>query len=436
MNAKPPAEKFMRKLGLQPDPWQCEVLDTPHKQLLLNCSRQGGKSTAVAALALCEALWVPDTLVVLLSRSHRQSLLLLDEVKRFHERLDRQLLARKTGQELHFTNASRIVALPCEEETIRGYSNVGLLIIDEAARVPDDLYRAVRGFRAVSNGRLICLSTPYGKRGFFYNAWAREPHDWQRIAVPAERISRIQPEFLERERRAIGESWYQQEYCCSFEALEGLIYPDFAKCVVNESPPQGRWFGGIDFGLRAPFAAVWGVLDRDDVLWLFGERYGRDKSLAVHRPFLPKYVTWYADPEGAHEGLALRCSGLTVRTAKNAVRAGISAVKARLETGRLRVVQGCCTNLLAEAELYRWDPKEGSERPEKENDHAMDALRYLVYSLDAHKLARHVRRGEQVQAVEHEPLPPGPGPAVPLPEPPKKRKWLSIYNEALWTRLE
>src|SRR5437763_5893753 len=124
---------------------------------------------------------------------------------------------RQTAEELQLSNYSRIVCLPCREETIRGYSHVSLLVMDEAARVPDDVYRSVRPMLAVSEGRLVCLSTPYGKRGFFYNAWVKGGADWVRIEVPAEKISRIKPEFLEEERRALGESWYRQEYCCSFE---------------------------------------------------------------------------------------------------------------------------------------------------------------------------------------------------------------------------
>jgi hypothetical protein len=110
---------------------------------------------------------------------------------------------------------------------------------------------------AVSGGRLICLSTPYGKRGFFYEAWAGR-EDWLRVEVPATRVKRIAPAFLEEERRALGESWFRQEYLCSFEALEGLVYPDFARCVVAKVPARlgGRQVGGIDFGFRNPFAAV------------------------------------------------------------------------------------------------------------------------------------------------------------------------------------
>src|SRR6266851_3738736 len=220
--SRPPAVRLMRNLGLEPDPWQADVLEGGHARVLLNCCRQAGKSTAVALLGLAEAVFVPGTLVLLLSRSHRQSRELFRMVTGFYRRLDSPFLERQTVEELQLANYSRIVCLPCKEETIRGYSNVSLLIIDEAARVPDDLYRSVSPMLAVSGGRMLCLSTPYGKRGFFYDAWAKGGADWHRIEVPAERVRRIKPEALRQQRRDLGESWYRQEFCCSFEALEGL----------------------------------------------------------------------------------------------------------------------------------------------------------------------------------------------------------------------
>jgi len=315
-------------------------------------------------------------------------------------------------------------------ETVRGYSNVGLLVIDEAARVPDDLYRTVRPMLAVSDGRLVCLSTPYGKRGFFYNAWARGGADWHRIEVPADKIARLKPSVLESDRRELGESWYRQEYGCSFEALEGLVYADFARCVVAGPAPDGTRVGGMDFGLRNPFAAIWGVFDRDGVLWLTGEHYSRDKSLAFHAEHLPRDVTWYGDPTGARDIKELHCAGFTIRRGDNDQRPGIAAVRARLENGMLRVVQGSCPNLLAEAGLYQYDPEAtDSETPKKEHDHALDALRYLVSRIDSRFMARARKR-----PVSGEAAPETPPPAPPVPAP-RTKKWLSIHNEELWTRL-
>jgi len=415
----------MNNLGLKPDPWQVAVLEAECPRLLLNCCRQAGKSTVVALLGLVEAIFVPGTRVILLSRSHRQSTELFRIVVDFYLRLGSPLRGRRTAHELCLANFSRIVCLPCREDTIRGYSRISLLIIDEAARVPDDLYRAVRPMLAISEGRLICLSTPYGRRGFFHDCWATGGDDWTRIEIPASRVPRIGSEFLEQERRAMGESWFRQEYCCSFEAMEGLVYPDFARCVVGAVPSslEGRRFGGLDFGFRNPFAAVWGTLDRDGILWLTGEHYCRNKPLSYHAQHLPRGVTWYADPAGAGDRAELLCAGFTVRQGRNAVRPGIAAVMARVESGRLRIQEGRCPNLLAEAGLYRYDDcREGrAEAPLDEHNHALDALRYLIYALDARSLA-----GRRPRAAEQ--------PATQECPPPRSRPrpWLRLDNEYLW----
>src|SRR5438132_10034995 len=106
---RPSAVRLMRNLGLEPDPWQVEVLEGGHPRLLLNCCRQAGKSTAVALLGLAEALFLPDTKVLLLSRSHRQSTELYRIVTGFYRRLASPLLERQTAEELQLANYSRIV---------------------------------------------------------------------------------------------------------------------------------------------------------------------------------------------------------------------------------------------------------------------------------------------------------------------------------------
>jgi hypothetical protein len=120
-------------------------------------------------------------------------------------------------------NGSRIVTLPGSEKTIRGFSGTSLLVLDEAARVEDELYFAVRPMLAVSDGALMMLSTPYGKRGVFYEEWTAG-HGWERYEVPANQCLRISEEFLEEER-AVLPSWvYRQEYECSFEETEDQVF--------------------------------------------------------------------------------------------------------------------------------------------------------------------------------------------------------------------
>src|SRR5438093_10703915 len=95
---KPPFVTIMRRLDLEPDPWQVEVLEGGHQRLLLNCCRQAGKSTVVALLGLVEAVFVPLTKVLLVSRSHRQSTELFRIVIDFYRRLGAPLRERQPSE--------------------------------------------------------------------------------------------------------------------------------------------------------------------------------------------------------------------------------------------------------------------------------------------------------------------------------------------------
>jgi hypothetical protein len=334
--------------------------------------------------------------------------------------------------------------LLAREETIRGFSGPRLLLIDEAARVPDDLYRSVRPMLAVSHGRILCLSTPFGRRGFFHDEWQHGGEAWKRVCISAADCPRITPEFLERERQSLGDSWVAQEYLCSFESLEGLVYPDFAgQTGGGLLTKTGTRVGGIDWGFRNPFAAVWGCLDADDVLTITGERYLRETPLHEHAQQLPRDVTWYADPAGAQEINAFIRADFTVRKANNDIRAGIAAVHARLQTGRLKVVPERCPNLLAEAQLYRYptrqDGRPDTETPVDENNHALAGLRYLIASIDAAFLAKFRRNeGRETRGEGRETRGEGRGtvPGLALasrPSPLASRPWLRLDNEHLWS---
>jgi hypothetical protein len=116
-----------------------------------------------------------------------------------------------------------VVSLPGDGDTVRGFSAVRLLVIDEAARVEESLYAAVRPMLAVSGGRLVALSTPNGRAGWFYDSW-RGTTNWQRVQITAEQCPRIPREFLEAEKRDIGARWFQQEYNCEFMDMVGAVF--------------------------------------------------------------------------------------------------------------------------------------------------------------------------------------------------------------------
>src|SRR5438067_3979969 len=200
--------EILRRQGLEPDPWQLCLLRSRERHVLLNCSRQSGKSTTVAALALHTALFRPGSLTLLLSPSLRQSLELFRKVLDGYQALGRPLRATsRTGTRLELANGARVVCLPGREETIRAFSGVNLLVIDEAARVRDDLYRSVRPMLAVSRGRLVCHSTPFGRRGFFWREWDGGDPGWRRVRITWQECPRITPAFIAAEERSLGERW-------------------------------------------------------------------------------------------------------------------------------------------------------------------------------------------------------------------------------------
>ncbi len=205
--------RIFRAARMTPDRWPTELLRSSGSRLLMLCSRQAGKSQTAAALAMREALLHPPALVLLLSPTLRQSgELFKDKVRRLYDALGRPVAAtQQSALTLSLANGSRVVSLPGDEATIRGYSGVRLLVIDEAARVPDALYYSVRPMLAVSRGLLVALTTPFGRRGWFYEEW-RGGNAWQRVKVTAADCPRITPEFLAEERAALGEHWYSQEY--------------------------------------------------------------------------------------------------------------------------------------------------------------------------------------------------------------------------------
>ena len=220
------AARFAReRLEFVPDAAQAGVLRSGIQRGLLNCTRQWGKSTIASIMAVHRAYFHDESLTIVVSPSARQSGEFLRKAKRFARRLG--VGARGDGDNeisLLMPNGSRIVGLPGSEATVRGFSSVSLMLVDEAARVSDELYRAVRPFLAVANGDLWLMSTPFGKRGFFWEEWANGGTQWERFAVKGTECPRIPAAFLEDEKRTMGERWFRQEYLCEFVDVNDSLF--------------------------------------------------------------------------------------------------------------------------------------------------------------------------------------------------------------------
>ena len=229
--------EFSRYIDIEPDEWQAEVLRYEGKRLLLNCSRQSGKSTTTATKALHTGIYHPKSLILLVSPSLRQSQELFRKVKDGYEAMDaRPSLLEDNKLSMQLVNGSRIISLPSDQATVRGFSGVTMILEDEAAQVKDEFYYAILPMLIINNGVFIAMTTPYGKRGHFFNEWMDGGDDWKRVEIPAAKCPRISPAELEKQRRSLGGMFFRQEFNCEFvETVDQVFSYDMVQEAFDDS---------------------------------------------------------------------------------------------------------------------------------------------------------------------------------------------------------
>lgn len=241
-NALDPA-RLLRGAGLQPDPFQEEICRS-EKDTLVLVSRQGGKTTAAGCAAAHHAVYQPGSTTVILASVQRQAV----EVLRHAERFLRVAVpglepTSSTETRIELANGSRLIALPSDPDTIRGYP-AHLMVIDEAARVPTEVFEAAQPMLAVTGGRTIALTTPAGPRGWFYHAYTGGSDEWKRIRVPADECSRIPAAHLSRQRSRMTAAVFAAEYDCQFTDAIGAVFHSTHVYAARDKTLQPLYNGG------------------------------------------------------------------------------------------------------------------------------------------------------------------------------------------------
>ena len=241
-----PARFVEQSLGYKLDDWQKKVVRFDGRQLAMNCSRQSGKSTAAACKAVYTALLYPGSLILIVSPSQRQSGEMFRTVAKEMDKLpDQPKKLEDNKLSCTLFSGSRIVSLPSQESTVRGYANPKLIIIDEASRCTDSLYLAIRPMLATSkDSQLIVLSTPNGRAGFFFDIFEGGlEKNWERITVTAYDCPRISNEFLEEEKETLGEYFWKQEYGVIFVEGQTAVfsYDDVIRAFRDDVTPLNLW---------------------------------------------------------------------------------------------------------------------------------------------------------------------------------------------------
>lgn len=251
-HAVDPVAFAIDRLGWGPDPWQTRAMRST-QPTLLNCSRQSGKSTVTAAIATHEAAYSAGSLTLLIAPTQRQSAILYRKVARFLKSLQ-PVEQMEIDNKLSCTlkTGSEVVSLPGDPDNLRGYSAPSLIVLDEAAFLSEQMIEAVIPMLAVSEGRLLMLSTPNGRRGYFHEAWTSDDQDWLRIRVPASDCPRIKPAFLEKMRRKMPDYKFRQEFFCEFTDTENQIFgSDLIRSAITDeiaplfSPAQLQLMGAM-----------------------------------------------------------------------------------------------------------------------------------------------------------------------------------------------
>lgn len=245
-NPKCVRELVEQKFGFRPDWRQAEVICGSWQRLLLCCTRQWGKSTTAAALAGVKGMAEPGALIVCVSPTLRQT---KEFIRKTRDMLERAEMVVGRGGQLEFElkNGSRFLGVPGRDANVRGFSAPRLVVVDEAARVEESTYKALRPMLAVGGGALALLSTPFGERGFFWREWTTGGDGWKRVEVKATQCGRIPESFLDEERRSLGEEWFAQEYLCSFGNMENQV---FRNEWLERAKSEGLHIPGLAFRMR------------------------------------------------------------------------------------------------------------------------------------------------------------------------------------------
>lgn len=276
-------------LDLKPFPYQEKFLEDRSKRIIICAGRQVGKSLMMAARVIWFVAMNPDTTALIISRTHRQSLVTFDKILRFISKSDllKGSVVRKTRTIIQFSNDSQIVALPCGRtgDSLRAYT-AHFVLIDEAAFVPEDvIVNVALPMLITTHGTLVMVSTPADKEHYFYRAF--HSNHWSKYHFTTLDNPTVTPEEIQEAREEAGEMKFRQEYLAEFVDDDKTYFPSpmlrnsmhicestpcgYCDILAGKVDPGGELFAGYDpGGMSDPAALV--VVERTAVAPKEGEK--------------------------------------------------------------------------------------------------------------------------------------------------------------------
>lgn len=231
---------FARGRGFIAEPWQSKLLRSTARRIVVPCSRQVGKTETTSYKSLHGALNNPGRDVLIISPSQRQSIEMLLRIKSIYRGMRAApRLVKDNDSEMVLPNASRVISLPGTEGTVRGFANVKLLVIDEAARVDDEVFASVLPMVG-SDGQILALSTPWGQRGWFYELAEEAPRNgWEKHRVTVYDSGQWSPERIAEVRASVGKFVFASDYEALFQDTDDQLFSteDVRRAFTSDVQP-------------------------------------------------------------------------------------------------------------------------------------------------------------------------------------------------------
>jgi len=266
-------------LGFKPFPYQAELLKDESPRIVACMGRQSGKTATIAIKAIHFAYCRPNTTVLITSPSLRQSMIMFDRILSviYGSSVLPKSVVRKTRTTIQLSTGSQIVALPCSENLLRGYT-AHLIICDEAAFMPEEVItQIIFPMLSTTQGKAIFLSTPWGRDHFFYRAFMDPKYSVHRIKSKESPL--ITKEFLEEMSKNMTENAFRMEFEAEFVQAATSYFPQdlIRQCVdpelefiysLENHVPSGEYYAGVDFGKLEDYSVITILKQENDTLKL------------------------------------------------------------------------------------------------------------------------------------------------------------------------
>jgi PBSX family phage terminase large subunit len=370
------------------------VAQDKHRFRVVNCGRRWGKTTLAILEMVAKAVFKDDARVCYIAPTYQQARdIAWNELKKIT--LPVQLNVNEARLEITIqtkNGKSSIIWLRGWEsvETLRG-QKFDFVVIDEIASMRNfwlNWQEVIRPTLTDNKGHVLFISTPKGFN-HFYDLYNFNDEDYASFHFTTYDNPHLPVEEIDKAKKELPEDRFAQEYLADFRKQQGLVYREFSRerHVFDTLPKTfNEYIAGIDFGFTNPTAVIHIKRDGDDNYFITDEWYktGRTEEQIAEYVKSCNFNRVYPDPESPSAIEVLNSKGIDVVEVvknKDSIQNGINRVRQLLKMGKLHIHRKC-VNLISEFETYAYPEKRNDhneyENPIKENDHALDALRYAL----------------------------------------------------------